>query len=127
MKQQNIVKNIMNSMRIHNTNRMLKVIASVIFTVFIFTFLHSEFGLFDFDEGKHGTHDYCEIVKTATTKVSKETTSYVIKLTVDKSICYHCIDERNQQTKAFSILDSEQFHTPQKTTKVYLFKRTFLI
>lgn len=103
------------------------VIAAIILTVIVFTFLHSEAGLLNYDGDNHGTHDYCEIVKTAATKVTKDISKSVVSLKVDKSICFHCIDETKQSTKAFTILDSEQFHTPQKTTEVYLFNRTFLI
>jgi hypothetical protein len=41
----------------------IKVIAAVILTAISFLFLHSELGLFDFDGGRHGSHDYSLIVK----------------------------------------------------------------
>ena len=103
------------------------VIAAIILTVIVFAFLHSEAGLLNYDGDNHGSHDYCEIVKTAATKITKDISKSVVSLKVDKSICFHCIDETQQSTKAFTILDSEHFHTPQKTTEVYLFNRTFLI
>ncbi|MGK9477988.1 hypothetical protein ACSSV9_14375 [Melioribacter sp. OK-6-Me] len=114
-------------MFIHKLNRITKIIAAIIFTVIVFTFLHSEAGLLNYDGDNHGTHDYCEIVKTATNKITKDVSKDIYKLPVDKSIYFHCIDETNQHSKSISILGSEQFYTPQKTTKVYLFNRTFLI
>lgn len=127
MKRRSIVRNMQNSMLIHYINKATKIIAAIILTLIVFTFLHSEAGLLNYDGDNHGSHDYCEIVKTATAKVTKDSSQDIYKLQVDKSICYHCIDETKQLTKAFSILDFEQFYTPQKTTEVYLFNRTFLI
>ena len=93
----------------------------------VFTFLHSEAGLLDYDDSNHSAHDYCEIVKSATTKITKDVPKDIVKLQVNASICFHNIDETNRLTKAITTLDSEQFYTPQKTTEVYLFNRTFLI
>ncbi|MEW6195599.1 MAG: hypothetical protein AB1521_10635 [Bacteroidota bacterium] len=127
MKRLSIARNMQNSMLIDYINKTTKIIAAIILTVIVFTFLHSEAGLLNYDGDNHGAHDYCEIVKTAATKITKDISKSVVSLKVDKSICFHCIDETKQSTKAFTILDSEHFHTPQKTTEVYLFNRTFLI
>lgn len=123
MKQLSIARNMLNNILKHIT----KIISAFILTVIVFTFLHSEAGLLAYDGSDHGAHDYCEIVKIATTKITKDASKYIIKLEVNKSICFHCIDEPNQHTKSFAILDSDQFYTPQKTTEVYLFNQTFLI
>ncbi len=115
----------LNKMLKHTT----KIISAFILTMIVFAFLHSEAGLLDFDGNNHGAHDYCEIVKTATTKITKDVSKDIFKLQVNKSVCFHCIDEINQNTSrlAVSVSDSEQSYIPQKTTDVYLFNRTFLI
>ncbi|MDF1613129.1 hypothetical protein [Stygiobacter electus] len=108
-------------------HRTTKTVSAFILVAIVFSFLHSEVGLLDYDDSNHGAHDYCEIVKLATTKIAKDVSKDSFKLTVDKSICFHCINEGNQHTKTFTVLNSEQLHSPQKTTEVYLFNRTFLI
>ncbi|MCL5028021.1 MAG: hypothetical protein M1480_03270 [Bacteroidetes bacterium] len=108
-------------------HRTIKIISAFILLTIVFAFLHSEAGLLNYDGNNHGAHDYCEIVKTATTKIAKDVSKGSFKLTVDKSICFHCLDETNQHTRSFTTLDSKQCYAPKKTTEVYLFNSTFLI
>lgn len=109
-------------MLISKTHRISNIVAAILLTVIVSVFCYSELGQYGFD---NAANDYCKIVKSA--QVSKDITKDLFKPQVDKALCFHCIDETNQNTKALSILDSEQFYTPQKTTEVYLFNRTFLI
>jgi len=110
-------------MLISKTHRISELVSLVLFAVIISVFSYSELGQYGFDNS--GANDYCEIVKTA--QVSKDLTNILFKLQIDKTICFHCVNEIDQQTKEFIILDSEQFHTPQKTNDVYLFNQAFLI
>jgi len=41
----------------------IQVLVSIILTALVFTFLHSEIGMFEFDSCDHSAHDYCEIIK----------------------------------------------------------------
>lgn len=109
-------------MLISKIHRVSNIVAAILLTVIVSVFSYSELGQYGYD---NASNDYCEIVKSA--QASKDITKDLFMLQVDKSLCFHCIDETNQHNKTFAILDFEQFHTPQKTTKVYLFNRTFLI
>lgn len=105
-------------------NKISRLISIIILTIIVSVFIDSE--LIENCSKWNTAQDYCEIVKGAT-QGSKDLTKDLFKLQLDKSICFHCIDETKQVTNAFTVLDSEHFHTPQKTTEVYLFNRTFLI
>ncbi len=59
---------------------------------FIFSFLHSEVGLFDYDGVNHDAHDYCEIVKNISTHV-KTSNDVSHKLTANKSLHTLCPEE----------------------------------
>ena len=104
-----------------------KIIPVFILTAIVFAFLHSETGLLAYDGNNHGAHDYCEIVKSATTKITRGVLEYIIKLQVNKSICLHCFDGITHHNKLFITLATERFYISKKTTKVYLFNRAFLI
>jgi hypothetical protein len=107
-----------------NLKPLIKITPSILLFVLAFNFLHSE--IIDQFEGNSEcqAQDYCTLVQAASVKISS---SDLLKLKIDKPFRFRCIDEIKQPVKAFSILDSEQSHTPQKTTEVYLFNRTFLI
>jgi hypothetical protein len=123
MKQLSIAKNIYNdNMLINKTHKISKIVATILLTVIVSVFSYSELGQYGCD---NAVNDYCEIVKSA--QASKDLSRNLFKQQVDKSLCFHIIDETNRYNKTFTILDSEQFHTPQKTTEIYLFNRTFLI
>ncbi|MGE5847493.1 MAG: hypothetical protein ACM34O_12265, partial [Ignavibacteria bacterium] len=97
---------------------------SILVFVLAFNFFHSEI-IDQFEQNKECKElDYCKLVQAASIKTSSNDLS---KLKIDKSICFQYLDENIQYTKTFTILDSEDFHTPQKTAKVYLFIRAFLI
>lgn len=44
--------------------RLFAYIPAVIVAIFLFSFVHSELGLFNYDHGDHSEHDHCEIVQT---------------------------------------------------------------
>lgn len=123
MRQPTIAKNMLNNMFKHNA----KIISAFILTTILFAFLHSEAGLFDFDDNNHGSHDYCEIVKNVTTKSLKDSSNNLSKLHVDESKSFLSIELINQDTESFKILDLEQFYPHRKATEVYLFNSSFLI
>jgi hypothetical protein len=107
-----------------NIKILLKIIPPILVIVLAFNFFHSEI-IDQFEQNKECKElDYCKLVQAASIKTSSNDLS---KLKIDKSICFQYFDEKIQYTKAFTILDSEDFHTPQKITKAYLFNRTFLI
>lgn len=107
--------------------RLIRLVTVSILTVLAFVFFHSETGLLELDGKNHDTHDYCEIVKTATPKVAKEVTTHIIKLEADKSICVYFIDELKEQIKVFASTHTDQHFIPNKSNHIYLFDRIFLI
>ena len=130
MKQLNISKKTLNKILIHRIIHGkfgTKAIAVIILMMIAFAFIHSEFNMFNFDEDNHGTHDYCEIVKSSIVKVSKNVASSIVNLKIDKSICFHRIDKASEHISSNIKLDFERFYTLQKTTDIYLHNRVFLI
>ncbi len=107
-------------------NSAKRIIALLILGFFVFSFLHSELGLLDYDSDNHGAHDYCEIVKNTRTH-SKILQEELPKLELNKDICFHCFEEIEAQTAqtSFEIMDHHLNAKP--FTKLYLFNRTFLI
>ena len=111
---------------IHKINRISKAVAAVILTVMVFIFLHSEFGLLDFDGDNHGAHDYCQIVKN-TNAHSKVLLEDLPKLELNKDICIHCIGDGKGDDVITSLAISDERQVFKQSTEVYLFNRTFLI
>lgn len=103
------------------------VAAILVLAPLLFWFSYSELGLFTIEKENQSSFDYCEIVKVTKTESGESATSDLFKLKVDNSICLHCINEANKLYKSFNKLELEHFHTPQHTTEIYLYNRTFLI
>lgn len=89
-------------------------------------FSYSELGQIVGEKG-NPTQDYCEIVKVTKAETSKISLSDLFKLKVEKAICILCIDEISAHITSYNNSDVEQFHSPQKTTQIYLYNQTFLI
>lgn len=93
----------------------------------IFWFSYSELGQLVGEKGNAAAQDYCEIVKVTKAETGKIALNNLVNLKVDKSICLPYIDETRIQNTSFTKLDIEHFRSPQKTTEIYLFNRSFLI
>lgn len=101
----------------------------------LFWFSYSELGqLLSEKENPAAQQDYCEIVKVTKTETGKVDLSDSFKLKVvrrtpfgDKSVCPPCLDETSIHHTSYTKLNIEHFHQTQKSTKVYLYNRTFLI
>ena len=103
----------------------IKIIFIFLLLVLSFDFFHSE--IIDHSEAKNECqkmHDYCKLVQTASVKNSS---SDLLKLNVEKSICFHCINKASEHNSSYNKLNFEQFYTSQKTTDIYLHNRVFLI
>ena len=107
-------------------NSVKRTIAILFLGFFVFTFLHSELGFWDFDGDNHGAHDYCEIVKNISihTKTIKDE---LPKLELTKILCNHCFHA--EETPISNVVyDKTDQHTIVKhSTETYLFNNTFLI
>jgi hypothetical protein len=111
--------------------KLLKKYRSLIVAIFVlapllFWFSYSELGQL-VGEKEIPTQDYCEIIKITKAETGKVSISDLFKLKVDKSISLPYVDETYIQITSFTKLDIEHFRSPQKTTEIYLFNRSFLI
>ena len=98
----------------------------ILFGFFIFSFLHSELGLLDYDGDDHGAHDYCQIVKNTNTH-SKILQEELPRLELNKEICFHCFEEIETQ-KSLTLFEKNDHRINSKPfNNLYLFNNTFLI
>lgn len=107
-------------------NKLKRIIAFTIFYGFVFSFLHSELGFWDYDKHNHSTHDFCEIVKN-TNIHSKILRSELPKLEFNKDICFHCFEESKLQAVHTFFVITEQHLKTKPFIKPYLFNSSFLI
>ncbi|MDO8549390.1 MAG: hypothetical protein Q7S39_04440 [Ignavibacteria bacterium] len=117
----------MSYLLLNKIKRISKVIAAIVLLVIAIVFIHSELGQCGRADNNYSLHDYCIIVKGANVQSTNAAANDLLKLKVEKSICFHCINKTNEHISSYIKLDFEQFHTPQQTTEVYLFNRMFLI
>ncbi|MBN8545141.1 MAG: hypothetical protein J0L60_03315 [Ignavibacteria bacterium] len=54
-------------MRFFKFRRYSCFIPTLVLAIFLFSFFHSELGLFNYDHGNHSEHDHCEIVQVTNT------------------------------------------------------------
>lgn len=90
-------------------------------------FFHSELGQCGNADYNSGLYDYCIIIRGANVQSTNTAIKDLLKLNVDKSICFHCINETSEHISSYINLDFDQFRSPQKTTQVYLHNSVFLI
>ncbi|MEG8945694.1 hypothetical protein [Rosettibacter firmus] len=105
----------------------IKLISIFTLLVIVFVFLHSEADLFAPENDSHDVHDYCEIVKTATTKITKYSLKEILNLITNQPISPDLIDTKNEFNKSLIIFYKERSYSHQKITELYLFDRTFRI
>lgn len=111
--------------------KLLSKYRSLVAAVFVIAplliwFSYSELGQIVGEKG-NPTQDYCEIVKVTRVETSKISLSDLFKLTVEKSVCLHCIEERSSHFTSLNKFETDHFFSLQKTTEIYLFDRAFLI
>jgi len=114
-------------MLIYRNSRTLKIIAAVILVVMSFLFIHSELEQFSHDGDNHRTHDYCEIVKGATSQTSKVAPTDLLKLKRNNLFYIHCLDEITLNLTEIKILDLLNYHLPQRSDEIILYNQAFLI
>jgi hypothetical protein len=113
-------------MKIFFRNSVRGTIAILFLGFFVFSFLHSEVGLLDFDGDNHGAHDYCQIIKN-TNAHSKILREDLPKLEPNKDICIHCFEEIEAQETQTSFERTDHHLKAKPSTDLYLFNNTFLI
>lgn len=102
------------------------VVALILLTIMTFAFLHSEVGLFDFDDSNHGSHDYCELIKDVNAH-SNIQQQKLPRIEFNDAICFHCFEKNETQTVQTSFEIENQNLKANPSTDLYLFNRTFLI
>ena len=107
-------------------NSIKRTIALLLLGFIVFSFLHSELGLLDFDGDNHGAHDYCQIVKN-TNAQSKILPNPLPKLELNKDLCVNCFEEVEAQANKTSFEKTDHHLKAKPFTDLYLFNRTFLI
>jgi len=106
-------------------NSVKKIIALLLLGFFVFSFLHSEFGLLDYDGGNQACRNYCEIIKKADTYSKILRDELPVKL--NKDICFHCFEEIEAQATQICFERTDHHLKAKPFTDLYLFNRTFLI
>lgn len=113
------------------TKKLIKyrsLVAAVLMLVpLLFWFSYSELGLFTGEKENTSIQDYCETAKITKVETDKTSLNNLFKLMVDKSVCAPCLDETNKYFTSYCRLKIEHFHSPKKSTPLYLYNRTFLI
>ena len=107
-------------------NSIKRTITLLLLGVFVFSFLHSELGFFDFDGDNHGTHDHCQIVKNTNTH-STILREDLPNLEFNKDFCIHCFEEIKEQETQTSFEKTDHNLKEKPFTDLYLFNNTFLI
>ena len=102
-------------------------VAILVLAPLLIWFLYSELGQFTIEKEHPAIQDYCQIVNVTKAETGKVTVSDLFKLKVEKTFCYTNIDATSIHLTSYSQLDIEYFHSPRKTSKIYLFNSTFLI
>ncbi len=108
-------------------NQKIKIISALILTIIIIVFLYSETGILSISCEAQNNQDYCEIIKKATTKISKYNLDDIFSLDIYKSVSQKNIVELDKTFEDLIILFTDEIFPPKESTIIYLFNRTFLI
>jgi hypothetical protein len=109
------------------TNKTRRLISAFIIGAFVFSFLHSELGLFDYDNGHHEHHDYCKIVDGKTTRINKVTVSQQIKPPLEKIAIIPNEDDFTNHKSSTLISVKYELLIPPDNIDLYIHNSTFLI
>lgn len=100
--------------------------ATVFLITFISVFLYSEAGFAFSEKEASESNDYCLIVKGADLSLTKTKEYTPLKIKTEIAIyIFHCNEKVSQNL--YYIVQSENNHSPSKTSKVYLHDCSFLI
>ena len=88
--------------------------------------MHSELGFLDCDYDNHGTHDYCEIVKTTNTQ-ARALKEFHVTIEIVKIVCVHCSDLVETHVFQNCFNNSQNHLIARQSTHITLFNRSLLI
>lgn len=104
-----------------------KKVALIILSIIIFSFLHSEIGFMDFDGNNHSTHDYCNIINSASNQLHKDVKNLIIKLQIESNVGFPIIDDINLYKPTITNFNYQELKTTQTSSKIYLYNKTLLL
>jgi len=104
-----------------------RFISILILGALVFSFLHSELGWFNFDDGHHETHDYCQIVDGKTHQINKTVNNQLPKPSIEKIVYIHCIKELADIISISPIRIKNDFLIHINTIDLFLQHSSFLI
>lgn len=102
----------------------IKLLSQILLIVLAFNFFHSE--IIDQYEvnSECQTQDYCRLVQTT---IVKPVSNNLYKINFDKSICFHCVIEIDQNNNTDHDFNYEQNNPILKPARVYLNNKVLLI
>ena len=93
----------------------------------LFWFSYSELWQLSGENKNTTAQDYCEIVIVTKVEAGSTAASHLVKLEVEKTFCPNSFGEINLNGISFENRVITHLKTPQRTTQIYLYNRTFLI
>jgi hypothetical protein len=108
-------------------NKIVKITSTSIFLVILFSFIHSEFGVFPFGNENNNIPDYCTLFEGASlqlTKLSKEIFDHRLVKTYYTQCPSICSEVSLTIITKTSL---EVFYRQYSVSRLYLFKNTFQI
>lgn len=100
-------------MRFFKFRRYSCFIPTLVLAIFLFSFFHSELGLFNYDHGNHSEHDHCEIVQvTNTVRAYFKLTPPKLEINELLSVTINSGDELCDFSKQTSVRNSFSVNNP---------------
>jgi hypothetical protein len=118
---------ILDKMNIKIENKVRKIIPLIFLTILILAFLHSELGFFNCNSVEHSEHEYCQIIKNTTNQTNRTIDEQVMKKVVEKTICFHCLEEFKPKEKINLFALKSKYFTLRNSTALHLLNNIFLI
>lgn len=109
-------------------NKSLQIISVTMIIVIFFVFIYSELVGYGFEsDNNHNSHDYCEIIKSATPHIAKFTSYDLSKYKISKTICIHEISVIKICYVYIKKTDLKKTKEPYYIADIYLIDKTFRI
>ncbi len=109
-------------------NKSIQIISVTMIIVIFFVFIYSELVGYGFESAdNHNSHDYCEIIKSATPQIAKFTSYDLSKYKISKIICVHYLNVLKACIVFDAKADLKKTEKPFHTADIYLFDKTFRI
>jgi len=114
-------------MFIRLNNKIINIITTVLLIVIFFVFVYSEIGQYGYEGDNPSSHDYCEIVKDATVRITKFNSHDFLKLKINKLFYSENLSGINRYADYYDKIKPIQIKNPLHTIDIFLFDESFLI